>query len=70
MDIQRYSYDEGDGNWRFPGHIEDDEGKFVYYEDHLEIVKGLEEKHRQELEQVRHRAYREGKDSNIPSWRL
>lgn len=42
--IKRYTYDEGDGNWRFPGHVGADDGEWVHYEDHLEIVKKLEER--------------------------
>jgi flagellar biosynthesis/type III secretory pathway protein FliH len=36
--IQRYRYDEGDGNWRFPGHVQDTKGEYVKYEDHRALL--------------------------------
>lgn len=39
-DIKRYSYDEG-STYRFSGHVEDSEGDFVKYEDHLAVVEQM-----------------------------
>lgn len=40
-EIKRYDYDEGDGNWRFPGHVQRKEGDWVMYRDHTAAVEKL-----------------------------
>lgn len=62
--IERYDYDQGDGNWRFPGHTKTENGEWVPYEDHLRIVEYL----KKQID----KAYQDGKASGRPeySWRV
>jgi hypothetical protein len=39
--IRRYTYDPGDGNWRFPGHVGRDDGEWVKYEDYQDELTKL-----------------------------